>query len=434
MSYYKGSASSKMSVGSGGYGTAICSFLGNSGGSCGAGSQSGGISAAYGGAGAYTSSLFDGAAFGSLGPCVAVGDSLLFGDEKGTMQNLNDRLSTYLSKVRDLEEANADLECKIKEWYEKHRNDNKLDRDYSGYFQIIEDLKKQIQCATVDNAKLVLQIDNARLAADDFKMKFENELCLRQNVESDINDLRRVLDELNLARCDLESQIETLTEELMCLKKNHEEEMKSFQGVTGQLTVEMKAAPGNNLTEVLNNMRAEYEEMAEKNRRDAEARFHEACLALGQEISSGVEQIQSSKNEITELKRTIQSLEIELQAALATKKNLENSLAETEGNYCVHLGKIQDKIGALELHLCEIRTDMERQGLEYNQLLNIKTRLEHEIETYRCLMDGESSKVIKSFPAPVSKEPGKRVIRIITEEMIGGHRVSHNVKEREEKL
>ncbi|XP_044155062.1 keratin, type I cytoskeletal 10-like [Bufo gargarizans] len=435
MSYYKGSASSKLSVGGGGYGTAVCSFLGNSGGSCGAGSQSGGISAAYGGAGAYTSSLFDGAAFGSLGPCVALGgENLLSWDEKGTMQNLNDRLASYLNKVRDLEEANADLECKIKEWYEKHRNDNKLDRDYSRYYHMIEDLKKQIQCATLDNSKLILQIDNARLAADDFKLKYENELCLRQNVESDINGLRRVLDELNLAKCDLETQIEHLTEELMCLKKNHEEEMKSFQGVTGQLTVEMKAAPGNNLTEVLNNMRAEYEEMAEKNRRDAEARFHEACLALGQEISSGVEQIQSSKNEITELKRNVHSLEIELQAALATKRNLENSLAETEGNYCVHLGKIQDKISALELHLCEIRTDMERQGLEYNQLLDIKTRLENEIQTYRCLLDGESIKAIKPFPAPVLKEPGKRVVRMITEEIVDGRVVSHKVKESEEKL
>ncbi|XP_004450167.2 keratin, type I cytoskeletal 26 [Dasypus novemcinctus] len=319
-------------------------------------------------------------------------NGLLSGNEKATMQNLNDRLASYLDHVCALEEANADLEQKIKGWYEKYRPGScpGLDHDYSNYFSIAEDLKKQIFSITTCNANVVLQNDNARLTADDFKLKYEHELALHKNIVGNINSLRRVLDELVFCTNDLEIQCEMLTEELTYLKKNHEEEMKVLQGaVGGDVNVEMNAAPGMDLTVLLNNMRTEYEDLAEQNRKDAQACFKEKSALLQQQVSDDAGAATAARNELTEMKRNLQTLEIELQSFTAVKHSHECSLAETEGNYCLQLQQIQDQIGVVEGQLQQIRTETEGQARDYEKLLDIKLFLEKEIETYRNLIEEE---------------------------------------------
>uniref|UniRef100_A0A8C3FF91 Keratin 12 n=1 Tax=Chrysemys picta bellii TaxID=8478 RepID=A0A8C3FF91_CHRPI len=378
-----GFGSSSLGGGLGGSfgGSSVGGFGGSFGGGLGGGFGSG-SGAGFGGGlgGGFGSS--SGAGFGGGFGAGGGGDGgLLSGTEKETMQNLNDRLAAYLNKVHSLEEGNTDLEHKIREWYEKNgpgAGGPGAGHDYSKYYPIIEDLRNKIINASIDNARIVLQIDNARLAADDFRLKYENEAALRQSVEADINGLRRVLDELTLTRADLEMQIESLNEELAYLKKNHEEVDRFFASV---LHVEMDAAPGIDLTKLLNDMRGQYEVIAEQNRKEAEAWFNEKSMELKREISTNTEQLQSGKSEITDLRRILQGLEIELQSQL--KKSLEDTLAETEASYCAQLSQIQLQIGNLESQLFQVRADMERQNAEYQQLLDIKTRLEMEIETYR---------------------------------------------------
>ncbi|XP_069733426.1 keratin, type I cytoskeletal 12 [Phaenicophaeus curvirostris] len=451
----------------GGFGSSLSSGFGGGFGSGLGGGYGSGLGSAFGGGlgGGFGSSSGagfgggfgsgSGSGFGSGFGTTAAGDGgLLSGSKKETMQNLNDRLAAYLDKVRSLEDANTELERKIREWYEKNGPGAAIPapgNDYSKHYPVIEDLRNKIINATIDNARIILQVDNARLAADDFRLKYENEVALRQSVEADINGLRRVLDELTLTRADLEMQIESLNEELAYLKKNHEEELQGIQSTSvGQVSVEMDAAPGTDLTKLLNDMRGQYELIAEQNRKEAEAWFNEKSGELKREISTNTEQLQSGKSEITDLKRTLQSLEIELQSQLAMKKSLEDTLAETEAGYCAQLSQIQLQIGNLESQLFQVRADMERQNAEYQQLLDIKTRLEMEIETYRRLLDGEfvgagqavtfeSSSLTGSKSQTQSldssQDPTKtRKIKTIVEEVVDGKVVASHVKEVEEKV
>ncbi|XP_063815899.1 keratin, type I cytoskeletal 14-like [Pseudophryne corroboree] len=306
------------------------------------------------------------------------------------MQNLNDRLAAYLEKVRSLENANADLEKKIHHWYETHGP--KPAQDYSHYYKTIEDLQKKIHIASIDNSRVVLQIDNARLAADDFKLKYENELHMCQSLEADINGLKKVLDDLTLSRSDLESQLEHLKQELAALKKNHEEEMKASSGhLQGNINVDVKAAPGIDLQRVLGDLRHEYETLMDKNKKEIENWYHEQTVELNQQLTKSTHEVKTTQSQITELRRTVQTLEIDFQTQLSTKAALESTLAETEGRYCMQLSQIQGLIQKVESELADIRCETENQSQEYKILLDIKSRLEQEISTYRSLLDGQGT-------------------------------------------
>lgn len=124
--------------------------------------------------------------------------------------------------------------------------------------------------------------------------------------------------------------------------------------VGGQVNVEVDSVPGTDLAKILSDMRSQYEVMAEKNRKDAEAWFtsrvrrasgcpggwglgageglapHPKTPALlifapllpqseelTREVAVHTEQLEAGKTEVTDLRRSMQSLEIELQSQLS---------------------------------------------------------------------------------------------------------------------
>ncbi|XP_011381402.1 keratin, type I cytoskeletal 40 [Pteropus vampyrus] len=294
---------------------------------------------------------------GCLAPCYLAGscntpcsvgnsawceDGMFNSNEKETMQFLNDRLANYLEKVRGLEEMNQNEHWLYLSCYER----------------------------------------------------YESELSLRQLVETDIGGLRRILDELTLCKADLEAHVESLKEDLLCLKKNHEEEVNLLRGQLGdRLSVELNSDPTIDLNRVLDEMRCQYETVLANNRRDAEEWFTIQTEELNQQQLSSAEQLQGCQTEIWELKRTANALDIELQAQQSLTESLECTVAETEAQYSTQLAQMQCLIDNVENQLAEIRCDLERQNQEYEVLLDTKARLEGEINTYRGLLESEDSRL-----------------------------------------
>ncbi|KAM4741551.1 keratin, type I cytoskeletal 18-like [Anableps anableps] len=334
-----------------------------------------------------------GAGFGGAGAAAASSSGAgILGNEKGAMQNLNDRLANYLETVRNLEQANKKLEINIREALERGGQDV---RDYSKYEPIIEDLRNQIFDKIAENARFVLQIDNARLAADDFKVKFENEMAIRQSVEGDIAGLKKVIDDTNMSRMNIESEIEAVKEELHFLKKNHENEVMELRNQISQsgVQVDVDAPKGQDLSQIMEDMRANYEKIALKNAEDLK-RWHENQIADVQvQVSQNTEALQGAQTEKSDLSRQIQTLEIELASQQSLKVSLEDTLHNTELRYNMEMEKYNNIIVRLEEELTNLRANIQHQTQEYEALLNMKMKLEAEISTYKSLLDGGDFKL-----------------------------------------
>ncbi|XP_008054016.1 keratin, type I cytoskeletal 20 [Carlito syrichta] len=390
----------------------------------------------YGGAGGLGTRISTSRPMVGYGSDLASGRNLFAGSEKMTMQNLNDRLASYLEKVRSLEQANSALEVQVKQWYQT--NTPSASRDYSAYYKQIEELQNQIKNAQLQNARYILQIDNAKLAAEDFRLKYETERGMRLTVETDLQGLNKVFDDLTLSKSDLEIQIEDLSRDLAVIKKEHQEEVDGLHRHLGNtVNVEVDAAPGLNLGVVMNEMRQKYDVLAQKNLQEAKEQFERQTEALQQQVTVNTEELEATEFQLTELRRTSQSLEIELQSHLSTKESLERTLEETKARYGAQLANLQARLSSLEAQLIQIRSDSEHQSAEYNILLDIKTRLEQEIATYRRLLEGEDVDGTTEYQlSNLQERDTKKTKRIktIVQEVVDGKVMSSEVKEVEENI
>ncbi|XP_050414762.1 retrograde protein of 51 kDa isoform X2 [Patella vulgata] len=355
------------------------------------------------------------------------------GHEKKEMQGLNERLGSYIEKVRFLEATITQLEQELDYYRNQKAADFKPVRDmYENELaqarRVIDDLSAEKAGVDAKMAGLQDLVDTLRQQvetleshATDYRQKIDNQaaqiggyegelgtLRLRiENLENENAKLRQLnnqkMDDNRRLRTDLDNETAAHIE-ADCRATTLEEEVEFLRALLDKMPQEsnkpvkikgldLEAFWKDNMAKAIRDIQNEYESRLDLMRQDMEARYSAQMRQLQsgavrdnmetqhakEESKKLKSQINNSGTKFAELEARIAALESERNALKKALANAEMELEEERSKHSADIQKLQNE---LECCLDEIKL-----------ILDAKLSLELEIACYRQLLEGEENRL-----------------------------------------
>uniref|UniRef100_A0A8C5KVH9 Predicted pseudogene 5478 n=1 Tax=Jaculus jaculus TaxID=51337 RepID=A0A8C5KVH9_JACJA len=234
-------------------------------------------------------------------------------EEREQIKTLNNKFASFIDKVRFLEQQNKVLDTK---WTLLQEQGTKTVRQNLEplFEQYINNLRRQLDSITAERGRLDSELRSMQDTVEDFKNKYEDEINKRTAAENEFVTLKKDVDAAYMTKTELQARLDGLVDEINFLRAFYEAELSQMQTHISDTSVVLSMDNNRNLDldSIIAEVRAQYEEIAQRSRAEAESWYQTKYEELQVTAGRHGDDLRNTKQEIAEMNRMIQRLRSEI--------------------------------------------------------------------------------------------------------------------------